>query len=237
VKAPVVAMPRKTFRRLTVDEKGALMGLRASGHSFTSIAKILEADRRTIARNFKKIMATKSYANAPVSGRPRKTSKREDKSIVREVQRDRYITADDIRKNQGLERISQWTVRRRIVEGSDFKSYWQKKKPYVSKKNQKIRVQWCKDHLDWTLDQWRSVLWSDESPFVFRFAQKVRVWRTDEEKHSPIACKGTVKHDGKVNVWGCFAAHGVGDLYLVDGILRKEHSMFLSSKTTFIHLQ
>jgi hypothetical protein len=34
--------------------------------------------------------------------------------------------------------------------------------------------------------------------------------------------KGTVKHDDKIMVWGCFAAHGVGDLYLVDGIMESE---------------
>jgi len=31
--------------------------------------------------------------------------------------------------------------------------------------------------------------------------------------------RGTVKHDVKINVWGCFSAHGVGNLYLVQGIL------------------
>ena len=34
--------------------------------------------------------------------------------------------------------------------------------------------------------------------------------------------KGTVKHDDKIMVWGCFATHGVGDLYLVDGIMESE---------------
>jgi len=34
--------------------------------------------------------------------------------------------------------------------------------------------------------------------------------------------KGTVKHDDKIMVWGCFAAHGVGNLYLVDGIMESE---------------
>lgn len=28
---------------------------------------------------------------------------------------------------------------------------------------------------------------------------------------------GTVKHDKKINVWGCFTASGVGDLHLVKG--------------------
>ena len=30
---------------------------------------------------------------------------------------------------------------------------------------------------------------------------------------------GSVKHDEKIMVWGCFAAHGVGELVLIDGIM------------------
>ena len=35
---------------------------------------------------------------------------------------------------------------------------------------------------------------------------------------------GTVKHDDKIMVWGRFAAHGVRDLYLVDGIMESKQS-------------
>jgi hypothetical protein len=34
-------------------------------------------------------------------------------------------------------------------------------------------------------------------------------------------CKGTVKHDKRINVWGCFAAHGVGKLHQIHGIMDK----------------
>ncbi len=42
------------------------------------------------------------------------------------------------------------------------------------------------------------------------------------ERYKPFALKGTVKHDAKLMVWGCFAAHGVGHLYQVEGILESE---------------
>jgi len=42
------------------------------------------------------------------------------------------------------------------------------------------------------------------------------------ERYKPWCSAGTVKHDKKINVWGCFSANGVGDLYLVEGILKKE---------------
>jgi hypothetical protein len=33
---------------------------------------------------------------------------------------------------------------------------------------------------------------------------------------------GTVKHDKKIDVWGCFCATGVGHLYLIEGIMDQE---------------
>ncbi len=35
--------------------------------------------------------------------------------------------------------------------------------------------------------------------------------------------KGTVKHDRKINVWGCFAWSGVGHLCHVKGIIKATH--------------
>ena len=114
------------------------------------------------------------------------------------------------------------TIRRRISESGEFSSYWKIKKPFVSAKNRRIRVQWCKDHLHWTQDDWNKVLWSDESPFVYKFDGKTRVWRKHNERYHVKAMKGTVKHDKKINVWGCFSARGVGMLCMVPGIMEQQ---------------
>lgn len=41
------------------------------------------------------------------------------------------------------------------------------KKPCLSKKNIRARLSWankaCKAHIDWALDDWKRVVWSDES--------------------------------------------------------------------------
>ena len=78
-------------------------------------------------------------------------------------------------------------------------------------------MKWSKEHLSWTVEQWREVMWSDESPYVLRFGKRTRVWRTFNERYKRWATRATVKHDKKINVWGGFAAHGVGKLYRVIG--------------------
>lgn len=77
------------------------------------------------------------------------------------------------------------------------------------------------DRLHYTLDQWKRFLFTDESKFTLRFNQKSRVWRTKDEINESFAMTGTVKHDDHIMVWGGMAAHGVGNLYRVNGILEQ----------------
>ena len=72
-----------------------------------------------------------------------------------------------------------------------------------------------------TIEDWRRVIWSDESPFVLRYNGRKSVWRLGNERYSPRCIAGTVKHDIKINVWACFCAHEVCNFYLVDGIMEQ----------------
>ena len=65
-------------------------------------------------------------------------------------------------------------------------------------------------------------MWSDESPFVLIYGKRFRVWRLHNERYNPAVTRATVKHDKRINVWGCFAGHGVGRLYRVPGIMDGE---------------
>ena len=37
------------------------------------------------------------------------------------------------------------------------------RKPPISPTNQKLRYEWAVEHVDWTLDQWYKILWTDET--------------------------------------------------------------------------
>ena len=101
----------------------------------------------------------------------------------------------------------------------ELSSHWQTTKPFISKKNQEKRLKWCKEHLEWTAEDWNRVLWSDESPFVLRFNGRRRVWRRQNERYHVKALKGSFKNDLKLNVWGCFCAKGVGRLHHIKGVM------------------
>ncbi|MBJ5103535.1 hypothetical protein JGF61_23265, partial [Salmonella enterica subsp. enterica serovar Agona] len=59
-------------------------------------------------------------------------------------------------------------------------------KPLVSLMNMKRRLQWCQEHKTWTAEQWKHVLFSDESMFtLFPTTGCVYVWRTPAEAYNP----------------------------------------------------
>ncbi|GBN57888.1 hypothetical protein AVEN_26547-1, partial [Araneus ventricosus] len=35
--------------------------------------------------------------------------------------------------------------------------------PLLTKRHRQLRLQWAWEHRDWTMDEWKRVVWSDES--------------------------------------------------------------------------
>ena len=202
-------------------QKQEIVSLYEGLKSYRKVAEKVGRNESCVRKIVKKFNETGSLVRAKGPGRSRITSATDDQKILLDMQRNRGITSEQLLKDNPQLKCSATTVRRRITESGEFKSYWKSKKPFISDKNRRLRKEWCRAHQHWTVEQWRRVLWSDESPYVLRFNRKTRVWRRHDERFKRWATSATVKHDVKINVWGCFAAHGVGNLYLVDGILNK----------------
>ena len=63
--------------------------------------------------------------------------------------------------------ISTRTVSRRANEAG-LGCYRPVKKPLISEKNRSARLQFAKEHLNWSLQKWNTVLFSDESKYNLR---------------------------------------------------------------------
>lgn len=46
-----------------------------------------------------------------------------------------------------------------------FSSYYAKKKPALTPHHKQKRLEWAQNHVNWSTDQWASVIWSDESRY------------------------------------------------------------------------
>lgn len=196
---------------------GLIIAFRSEGMTFREIARRVNLTKDAVQRAVKKFERTGSITRLKGSGRPRKTTLREDILIVREVKKDRFIASRQIRRNLPQLNVTPRTIRRRIVESGIFKSCWAATKPFISKSARKKRFLWAKAHLNWTWNEWKNTLWSDESPFTLRFEGRKKVWRISNERFSPKCTVGKLKHDKRINVWGCFSPNGTGKIHRIVG--------------------
>lgn len=140
------------------------------------------------------------------SGRPRKTTPRQDREIRKQVKVHPLKTAVEVTDyvNEHLEvNVGVHTVRRRLRE-SELYARRPAKKPYISSINRKKRLDFAKRHMHWTSEQWAKVLWSDESKFNLFSSDGIRyVRRPPGRRYSPRYQVPTIKHGGgSVMVWG-----------------------------------
>ena len=166
------------------------------------------------------------------SGRKRTTNQREDRKMVREATSEASPNAAVLATNHEArthKKISSTTVKRRMKEAG-IRRCLKCKKPYVNDGHRKVRLDWARKHVHWSPDDWKRVLWSDESPFTIRYKAQQWVWRTPAEKYHPRCLSGTVKstkYSKKLMVWGCFAGTKMGRLCRIEGIMnaKKYHGI------------
>lgn len=212
--------PIRKRKILNEEERIEVISMSSKGLTNRAIAKQMKVSHQSIGTILQRWKTCGMVKDRKRSGRRRSTDRITDRQMVRIATKDRFITADEIRQRIGVP-VSLSTVIRRLKE-KGLKSRFATKKPLISERNRKKRLEWCKKHEQWTVDDWSKVLFSDESPFWVRCKRAKRAWSKRGEGLRPETCQATVKHGVKINVWGCFAAHGVGELYLVDGILEQK---------------
>ena len=88
------------------------------------------------------------------------------------------------------------TVQRRLHE-SGFHGRIAVKKPLLKDTNNKKRLAWAKKHEQWTLDRWKSVLWSDGSKLeILGYHHHAFVRHRVGERMISACVVPTVEHGG-----------------------------------------
>ena len=201
------------------DLKNIVINNYKNGLSQKDIVKKFGLPKSTVSFIIKKFKVYGSVVTVHRGGRPKQTTQKEDARIVREFKKYPDKSASSVVEALRLT-VSSRTVQRRAC-AAGLKSYRAAKKPFISKKNRRARIQFAKEHVEWTLQQWNRVLFSDESKFNLKDSDGMkRVRRPPNKRLDPRYCQGTVKHGGgNVMVWGCFSGSGTGPLHKIEGIM------------------
>ena len=184
------------------------------GLSIRSTMKKTNETRSTVH----KIQKQLHFMEKNAGGRPKKLTTREEQYLVQAVTikgKDNATEATKALKNNLGKVVSVDTVRR-VLKNAGLKSYVKPKKPNMSEKNRKARLDWALDHVNWTIDDWKRVVWTDETK-INRFGSdgKTYTWKVPGELLKRKHVKGTVKHGGGcLMVWSCITWYSPG--WLVD---------------------
>ncbi|GFS55889.1 HTH_Tnp_Tc3_2 domain-containing protein [Trichonephila clavipes] len=145
--------------------RGRIIGKIEEVRKITDVAREFNSAHSVVSRLWKSFKTTVMCSRRHGGGRVRSTTPAEDRYIVLSAKRNRRTTAQQV-ANQFLaasgKQISRKTVARRLRGGGLYA-----RRPVVcvplTRQHRTARLQWCREHHNWTEQDWACVLFSDES--------------------------------------------------------------------------
>ena len=212
--------------RLSDEDRARAIGTLEAGINPQDVADQFNVHRTTIVRLRQRYQETGTVSDRPKPGRPRATTRGEDRYIRVTVARRRFVDGPSLERmvrhlrGPGARPLSIQTIRNRVRE-SGFNSRVPAKKTRLSPRHIAARLRFCRDHVRWNRQQWSRVLFSDESRFCLRTVDgRIRVWRRRGERHlEPNIQPTTAYNGGSVMVWAGISANGRTALVIVPGNL------------------
>ena len=99
-----------------------------------------------------------------------------------------------------------------------MKAVVKKKCPHLISAYKKARLDFAESHQHWTVEDWKQVIWSDETKINhIGLDEKRWAWKKAGKGLSDRLVQGTVKFGGgSLMVWGCMTWEGVGMACKID---------------------
>ena len=103
----------------------------------------------------------------------------------------------------------------RILRKQGYKPCKPTQKPGLNKANKLKQLEWCLDHQDWTLENWKKIIWSDEISVTWGGQRgRVCVWRKSDEAYLHHCIRRRWKGFKQFIFWGCFSYNQKGPCHI-----------------------
>lgn len=212
-------------RHTTVRERELIIQQFNRGKSYREIGDLFQKSHATVQHIVERYKRENRLINKKRKSPKKILSDADERWILRYVKKNPRMSAPKIASEveNYLKMIVSAETVRRVLRKHNFHGRVARKKPFISKKNQKDRLKFANEHISKDFDFWKKFIFADESKFnIFGSDGRGYVWRKPGEAFSKQNLLPTVKHGGgSVMVWGCMAASGVGNLHFIEGIMDK----------------
>ncbi|GFX74269.1 HTH_Tnp_Tc3_2 domain-containing protein [Trichonephila clavipes] len=156
---------RRHFSQLSEFERGLIIGMKTAGWSTHRVSVQVDHSKCAVRNCWEQWTREGTHARKTGSGATRKTTRREDRRIMRKVLVDPTVTHSTTRADVGAAIVPQ-TISRHLAE-ANLKS----KRPFralpLTPEHRQHRLQWCQARSMWNVTDWQKVMFSDESRFVW----------------------------------------------------------------------
>ncbi|GFS87560.1 transposable element Tcb1 transposase [Trichonephila clavipes] len=209
---------RKPFSQLSEFERGLIIGMKTSGWSTRRVAGQVDCLECAVRSCWEQWTREGTHVRKTGSGATRKTTRREDRKIVRQALVDPTVTRSTIRADVGVAIVPQ-TISRHLAE-ANLKS----KRPFralpLTPEHRQLLLQWCQAISMWNVTDRQKVVFSDESWFVLGTDDnRVRVWRCPGERYNPPHCSTSHCPHSWCNGLGVIAYDSRSTLIVMRGTL------------------
>ena len=168
---PESPQPKQNSVRLDRDDRIRVLALRDAGHTY--MQKLLQISYRQVQYTCQSHQATPKKAR----GNPPKLSEAEVDYIIKWISSSKrtrrmpyYKVIQELDLSIGKHALA------RALQKRGYTRCKALRKPPLSDQNRRVRLAWALEHLNWTIEQWNRILWSDETWVTSGF--HTRIWVT-----------------------------------------------------------
>lgn len=156
-------------------------------------------------------------------GHPKLFDDRDLRHIKDIVIKNPRLTARGVQKELGEcgDGISIRTMQRALNEAG-CKAIKPSKCPLLTAVQIQKRYQWAKEHATWGIEEWKKVIWSDETMLRVEDNCPRFVRLVDGHEKTADHYLKSVKHPTQVMIWSCFYYGGTGRAHVVEKNLNSE---------------
>ncbi|GFU96841.1 transposable element Tc1 transposase [Trichonephila clavipes] len=207
-------------KRMQFKTTCRIIGKLEEGRSVTSVAAEFGIAHSIVSRLWRQFQTTGTAIQRFSCGRPRGTTPADDRYIVLQARRNRRQTAGEIARHttQATGRpISRFTVARRLHGGGLF-ARCPVRCATLTPVPRRRRSLWCRKHRNWRDNEWRRVLFTDESRFSLSSdSHRILIRRERGSRNHPSNIIERYRYGGRgVLVWGGIMLGSRTDLHIFD---------------------
>jgi transposase len=206
------------MRSLSSTECNHILSLLDKGHSAHQISSTTGVSMSSIPRLRSKHCSTIFKSSG---GHPPKLSSANICYPVHLIISGKAETAVEVSKtlsNITNQSISTDTVAR-MLKKTGMKAVLKKKRPLLTNRHRRERLDWALAHKDWTVEDWKRVIWSHETKInMFGSDGRKWSWKKAGDGLSDRLVEGTLKFGGgSVMIWGCMTWDRIRTACRIDG--------------------